>query len=129
MPHIHAVNRQSYKTVLTNGKHQILADEPESLGGTDNGLAPRELLHASLASCAAITMRMYANRKEWEIDEIEVWVEPMLDTETEEMYLRKQIALKGNLDEKQLKRMKQISDKCPIQKLLSNSITIKTEFA
>jgi putative redox protein len=129
MPFIHAVTKDNYRTDLTNGNHRIVADEPESVGGTDKGLAPRELLHASLASCASITMRMYANRKEWPVEEIDVWVEPMLNTETETMYLRKKIAIKGDLDEKQLLRMKQISDKCPIQKLLKNSIEIQTEFA
>ena len=129
MAQMHATTNKTYKTDLTNGKHRILADEPESYGGTDLGLAPRELLHASLASCASITMRMYANRKEWDVDQIDVWIEAVTDEQTKNMYLQKTIAITGNLDEKQLLRMKQISDKCPIQKLLTDSIEIKTEFA
>ena len=69
------INTANYRTELSNEKHAILADEPIALGGSDQGMTPTELLAASLIACTNITLRMYADRKEWSVDKIVTTVE------------------------------------------------------
>ena len=66
------LDQSNYKTKIFAGGHFIYADEPEALGGTDEGMSPEALLLASLGSCTAITIRMYANRKEIPLTHIKV---------------------------------------------------------
>jgi putative redox protein len=127
MKKVHSVTKQQFTTVISNEKHQIISDEPEDIGGADKGLRPTELLHASLASCSAITMRMYANRKEWNLGEINIDVERFEDEE--EPYLTKSITISEPLDEQQLKRVLVIAGKCPVHKLLSKAIEIRSDIA
>ena len=68
------VSLAKYRTELNNGRHQFFADEPAELGGTDSAPAPDELLEAALASCSAITIKMYAERKHWALKTAEVSV-------------------------------------------------------
>lgn len=60
-----STTEENYQTLLTAGQHQIVADEPIDNGGKDTGFTPKELLASSLASCTAITLKMYADRKDW----------------------------------------------------------------
>ena len=85
---IQANTTNTYKTDITNGTHNLIADEPISIGGTDLGLNPGELLEASLASCTTITLRMYINRKEWQVDEIEVNVKTKKGLQMKNVNLR-----------------------------------------
>jgi putative redox protein len=82
------IGRAQYQTVVKSGNHTLIADEPIDDGGTDTGMSPYNLLMASLASCTAITLRMYINRKMWIIEEITVDLE-MYRTENRHIY-RKQ---------------------------------------
>ena len=70
---------ERYKTVITDNSNQIIADEPVEVGGTNQGLSPSQLLASSLASCSAITVRMYADRKKWDLNEIIVNVSIITD--------------------------------------------------
>ncbi len=126
MPEVYSVTRDTYETQISNGRHKLISDEPVSVGGQDLGFSPRELLYASLASCSGITMRMYADRKEWKLDQINVKVTTYQDIGGSE-YLKKKIEVSGDLDEKQLMRLKVIADKCPVHKLLVNCIEIRSE--
>ena len=63
-----------YNLALNNGRHNFNADEPKNKGGTDMAPAPDEILEASLASCTAITLRMYADRKQWNLNAVDVSV-------------------------------------------------------
>ena len=126
MRKIHTKCLQNFETEITNGKHTLLADEPHKLGGNDAGLTPRELLHASLASCSAITMRMYGNRKGWELGGIYVDIEKVLG-EDDQTSLLKKISFDAELDQKQKERLKTIASKCPVHKLLTEVIDIETE--
>ena len=111
------INREHYACSVTNGSHEIIADEPLDYGGTHKGFAPNGLLMASLASCVAITLRMYADRKEWAIDKIEVEVN--MGTENGETIFFEEIICTGNLTVEQKTRLEEIAAKCPVSKILT----------
>jgi putative redox protein len=69
------ITHTQYQTIVSSGKHAIIADEPADVEGTDTGMSPNELLLASLSSCTAITLQMYINRKMWIVEEIVVDLE------------------------------------------------------
>ena len=111
------INKEHYACSVTNGAHDILVDEPLDLGGTDKGFAPKGLLMASLASCVAITLRMYADRKQWPIEKIEVEVN--IDTENGETVFFEEITCSGQLTDDQKIRLEEIASKCPVSKILT----------
>jgi len=127
MKAIQSITKEQFTTTIRNQNHTIISDEPKDLGGADLGLRPTELLHGALAGCTAITMRMYANRKEWELGEITIDVERFEDEE--EPYLTKNIVISGKLDEQQLKRVHVIAGKCPVHKLIAKSIEIRSKIS
>lgn len=116
----------NYTTMISDGHHQIMADEPYEKGGMDEGLTPKQLLASSLASCTAITLKMYADRKEWAIDEIEVKINYENVYDREDPHLISEVTLMGDLDEKQRERMAVIATKCPIHKILHHGLRIET---
>ncbi len=124
------IAQSKYKTVLSNGRHQLIADEPLSLEGTDLGPTPHELLLMSLGSCIAITLRMYANRKEWPLEEVKIELsQEKVIKEKETIHLiKKRIEFIGDLDEKQQKRLLGVSEKCPVHKTLLGEVSIETVF-
>lgn len=113
-----------YRVQLDNGRHLFSADEPDDKGGQDTAPTPDELLEASLASCTAITLRMYAERKQWSIEKIAVEVK-LERIETRTVFTR-QIYLSGQLDIEQRERLLQIAKLCPVSKTLAGSIEINT---
>lgn len=122
------LDRSTYKTKVYAGGHFIYADEPESLGGTDEGMTPGALLLASLGSCTAITVRMYADRKAMPLDGIKIHLAICAEDEMDKSTtITRKIELLGELSEDERKRLMVIADKCPIHKLLTNPIKILTE--
>lgn len=117
---------EKYKTIITDNTHQIIVDEPIDVGGKDQGFSPSQLLASSLASCSAITIRMYADRKKWPLNEIIVSVSITQDPETKATTFQKQIDFTGNLDDGQVSRLKEIANKCPIHVILNNPIKIES---
>jgi len=113
-----------YRVELDNGRHLFGADEPVEKDGQDTAPAPDELLEASLASCTAITLRMYADRKQWNLDGVEV--EVTLERVEGKTVFTRNITFKGNLDDEQKERLLQIAKLCPVSKTLSGSIEINT---
>lgn len=111
------INKEHYACSVTNGSHDLIVDEPFELGGTHKGFAPKGLLMASLASCVAITLRMYIDRKEWPVEKIEVEVN--VDTENGELVFFEEITCYGEIDEAQKKRLEDIASKCPVSKILT----------
>lgn len=103
--------------------HVWKSDEPELIGGDDEGPTPSELLLSSLASCKLITMRMYANRKEWDFQGATIFLS--IGERAEKTIIEKSIIFKGDLDEDQIERLNIISEKCPIAKMLRDSIEFK----
>jgi len=119
------INKEHYACSVTNGSHEIIVDEPVELGGTHKGYAPKGLLMASLASCVAITLRMYADRKQWPVDKIEVEVN--IDTENGEMVFLEEITCYGQLTEAQKSRLEDIATKCPVSKILTVGHEIRSK--
>jgi len=109
---------------ITAGIHKIIADEPLELGGTDTGPGPHEIFEASLAACTIITLQMYADRKQWNLDSADVTV--TVDQEGAESHLTRNITLRGDLTDEQRDRLIAVADKCPIHKLMTSHISIST---
>lgn len=122
------IGEKSYTTTITYEDLELLADEPIELGGENKGLAPTQLLLSSVGSCKAITMRMYANRKQWKVDNIEIQVSSEVQKSElqQTTYIKCNIFIEGDLDEDQRKRLYDIGDKCPVQKMLMNPIVIES---
>jgi len=121
------LDRSHYKTKVYAGGHFIYSDEPESIGGTDEGMTPGALLLASLGSCTAITVRMYADRKQYTLDTIKVELAICDEKDmNKETTITRRIELTGTLTDEERQRLMQIADKCPIHKILSNPIKIET---
>lgn len=129
------IDQSRYKTVINNGNHQIIADEPAPYG-TDLGQDPYSLLLASLGGCVAMTVRMYADRKEWDLDSVEVHLSQERvhakdcdDCTSKEGFVHvidKKVKLNGNLTEEQHAKLMEIADRCPVHKTLLNEIKINT---
>jgi putative redox protein len=121
------IDTRLYRTEITSDSGNIvIADEPEEMGGKNLGFSPSELLASSLASCTLITLRMYINRKQWQVEEITVKVDFERDSEQNVSILTRKIEVTGELDEKQKQRLETVANNCPIHKTLTNTINIKT---
>lgn len=121
---IATISDEIYRTELKARNHRLIADEPEDVGGKNLGPRPGDFLRMSLASCTAITLRMYANRKKFDVQQIEVTV---ASEEVEgKTIFNSTIEITGNLDEQQRQRMLQISKLCPVHKALTNPIEINS---
>lgn len=120
------IGRTPYATTLSNESHTLLADEPIEEGGGNTGFTPDELLAASLAACTSITLRMYADRKGWPLDSVEVAVDFERDSVTKTASMLRKIKFFGTLDDEQKSRLLQIADKCPIHQTLTHSISIQS---
>jgi putative redox protein len=102
--------------------HVVVADEPTDNGGADSGPSPQELLAASLASCTAITMVMYANRKGWNVGEIVVDVDYEPAQRGSPTRFRMEIRMPKELPEEQRERLMQIAAKCPVHRTLEGEV-------
>jgi len=130
------IGKTNYSTEIVARSHSILADEPKKYGGKDSGVTPYELLLASLGSCTAITLRMYANRKKWDLDEVLVHLEHFkqhaedcISCEESPAKIDKfvrTIELKGDLTSKEQQRLLEIANRCPVHRTLENKIEIET---
>lgn len=119
------IGRDHYRTEIIASGKTLWADEPEELGGTDVAPAPGEFLMVALASCTAITLRMYADRKQWPVEQIRVEVGfEKVDTKT---VFKRDVALYGNLTEEQQQRLLHIANSCPVHKTLTHPIEIITQ--
>lgn len=121
------IGRQAYLTKVKSKGHEITVDEPAELGGGDQGIAPYGLLLGSLASCTAITLRMYIERKMWVVEDIAVNVE-MFKTEDGNL-IETRLRFTGELTADQRKRLVTIANACPIHKILAGNITINTSIS
>ena len=103
-------------------QHSVIADEPEANGGTDTGPNPEELLAASLASCSAITMEMYAQRKGWDIGEVVVDVDYEPSQRGSPTKFVMTVRLPKELPEDQRERLMTIVAKCPVHRTLEGEV-------
>ncbi len=104
------------------GHHHVTADEPPGNGGNGSGPSPQELLAASLASCTAVTIEMYANRKGWEIGEIVVDVDYEPAQRGTPTKFAMTVRLPKELPEEQRERLMQIAAKCPVHRTLEGEV-------
>ncbi|WP_297792026.1 bifunctional alpha/beta hydrolase/OsmC family protein [uncultured Eudoraea sp.] len=128
---------EGFSTSMKVGNHYMLADEPEDFGGNDFGPSPYEFVSAGLSACTAMTIQMYAKRKGWELQNVEVHtsygkshVEDCLDCESPGAKIdtfHRELKLSGSLDERQTKRILEIADKCPVHKTLHTETQVITK--
>ncbi|MDH3667420.1 MAG: bifunctional alpha/beta hydrolase/OsmC family protein [Paracoccaceae bacterium] len=125
--------------VAAGPKHHLLADEPASYGGTDQGPTPYQFLSAGLGACTSMTIRMYARRKKWPLEAVSVDVshdkahaEDCAECEGKGAKIdvfKRVIHLTGDLDDEQHARLMEIADRCPVHRTLEGTIRIETEAA
>ena len=106
-------------------KHRLTADEPEASGGDDQGPSPQELLAASLASCTAITIEMYANRKKWNIDGLEVDVDYTPAERGCATSFKLVMRFPAHLSEDQVEKLRVIAAKCPVHRTLEGEVAFE----
>ncbi|HCX22654.1 MAG: osmotically inducible protein C [Flammeovirgaceae bacterium] len=126
-----------FLTEITAGKHQSVADEPKGSGGTDLGPSPYGYLLSALGACTAMTLRMYADYKKIDLQEVEVQlthdkVHASDGEQTESSkgkidQIKRRIRLEGNLSDQERKRLTEIADKCPVHKTLTGKPQIITQ--
>jgi putative redox protein len=107
--------------VEVNGRHLIVTDEPERLGGTDVGPAPHELLPAMLASCVSTMITLYARTKNWELSEVSVEVAYDADSTPRHVDLR--VYLPDGMTADQVRRLRRVADTCPAKRALEAGFT------
>jgi putative redox protein len=120
-----ATRRSGFTHDLRIRGFDLVADEPEADGGQDEGPKPTEYLAAALASCTAITIEMYADRKGWQLDDLEVVAEytPRQGREDPE-HIDVILKLPGGLTEEQTQRIKVIAGKCPVHRALAGETDV-----
>lgn len=121
------IGTQKYLCTIFWRNGKLLMDEPENLGGNDLGPDPFSTFLASLAGCTLSTLRMYIDRKGWDIPEIKISLNMVQETAPDlETTISKTISFTGNVSDEQRERLLVIADKCPISKILKNRININT---
>ncbi|WP_276090127.1 OsmC family protein [Pedobacter sp. JY14-1] len=121
-----SINTELYKIEIKSLTGNIvIADEPLEKGGLDKGLSPKELLASSLGACTCATLRMYANRKDWDLEKVDAEIE--LVEEPEQTRFIRKIQLTGNLTGEQRTRLLTVANACPIHKILTHTTIINTE--
>ena len=117
-----------YKTNLLTHSHELIVDEPKEYGGSELGPAPADYLCAALASCKAITIRMYVNRKGWKVEDINIKANfvkgDQLESGINTFFC--EVELTGDLTEEQRKRILEIAKACPIDRLLHKPSEVVT---
>ncbi|WP_136480276.1 bifunctional alpha/beta hydrolase/OsmC family protein [Cognatitamlana onchidii] len=131
------LNEDNFTTAIQTKKHQFLADEPQSIGGDDFGPSPYDFLSAGLAACTVMTLKMYAQRKKWDLQEVYAYItyskkhsdDLMLDLDEPKRmdHLQKRLRFVGDLDQTQKAKLKEIASKCPVHRTLLSETIIETE--
>jgi putative redox protein len=115
------------RQTITVGNHTLVADEPRDDGGGDEGPSPHELLLAALGACTAMTLKLYASRKGWPLERVQVGVRG--EKEASGLAIERSLALDGPLTDEQRQRLKEIAERCPVHKTLTGQIRIATTIA
>lgn len=115
-------NGSQFKHVVTVRDHSLSIDEPREAGGDDEGPEPQELLAASLASCTAVTMEMYAQRKGWDVGDVEVECEYTPAERGCPTRFDLILRLPTRLSDEQVERLRVIAAKCPVHRTLDGEV-------
>jgi putative redox protein len=134
--HVRGAGRGAFAETLDDGRHTLLADEPVAAGGDDLGPGPYELLLMALGACTAMTLRMYARRKQWPLTDVRVTLRHSRDyardcAECDKKpvlldRIEREIEIDGTLDDAQSAKLLEIADKCPVHRTLSQPVAIRT---
>jgi putative redox protein len=116
-----ARRRQGYEHEIEIREHRLISDESEDSGGRDQGPSPTELLAGALASCTAITIEMYADRKEWDLGDVEVAADFTRGTADTPPKARVDIRIPVELTDEQREKILKIAHKCPVHRALLGS--------
>ncbi len=129
---------EGFTTEVMTQHHRLIADEPESVGGRNLGPTPYDLVAAGLGACTGMTLRMYADRKEWPLKEVRVHLrhekvyaddcEHCDDPKQKIDQIERTIELKGDLEETQRERLVEIANKCPVHKSLEAGVKVVTKY-
>ena len=132
------LNDGPFLTEILAGKHHLIADEPEKVGGENLGPSPYEFLSSGLSACTAMTVKMYCDRKKWPLEEIQVHVKYIGDHKQEvagcvegtvkKGKFERLLEVKGDFDEKQYSKILEIANKCPVHRTLEQGVTIETRW-
>lgn len=117
-----ATHESGYRHVVKVRSHDFAVDEPTESGGGNGGPSPQELLAASLASCTAVTMEMYAQRKGWDVGGLEVACEYTPAERGCPTRFRLDIRVPNGLSEQQVERLRVIAAKCPVHRTLDGEV-------
>ena len=127
---------ETYRTEISAGRHPLVADEPEEVGGSDAGPTPYDYLLAALGGCTGMTLRMYADRKDWPLDEATVRLShekvhaqdcDHCDTDEGKVdRIVREIELTGDLSSEQRDRLLEIANKCPVHRTLHSEIDVQS---
>lgn len=128
------VGADGFRTEIETRTHALVADEPIAIGGTDRGPTPYEFLLSALGSCMAMTLRIYADRKGWPLEGVEVRLRTArsheLDCENCEKApvgvtrIERRLELSGQLSDEQRTRLLEIADRCPVKQTLERGLKI-----
>ena len=125
MAHARAsIGTVDYATSIATGHHTLAADEGPELGGKDAGPAPYDLLTSALGACTVITLRMYAERKEWNLGGLHIKLRLLKDADAQ--HIERTISTSAALDAEQQMKLLEIADKTPVTKALAPGVRIQT---
>ena len=118
-----SIGTTNYVVAIGAGHHQLSADEPFKLGGHDAGPAPYELLCSALCACTAITLRMYAERKQWLLSAVQV------DVHFKDGAITRVLNFEGELDKEQRTRLADVAERTPVTLTLKQGLSVTTTLA
>ncbi|GAB5407872.1 MAG: hypothetical protein BalsKO_02370 [Balneolaceae bacterium] len=138
--HVHLPKNEAFKTTLTAGKHELISDEPPTVaGGKNQGPDPYDLLLMSLGTCTVMTVKMYAERKGWEVGDLYMELrhnkshvedcKTCEDPTSKIDVIEKELIIMGDISLEQKEKLLEISKKCPVHRTLLNEIRIESSLS
>lgn len=131
------IKEDNFTTAIQTKNHTLIADEPTSIGGSDFGPSPYEYLNAALAACTVMTLKLYAERKKWDLQEVFVYISHSrihskdMNTDVDKPkyldYISKKLKFLGNLDTEQKERLKEVASRCPVHKTIASQVEFQTQ--